>query len=106
MLYALLRFVFCLSTIIHFIPLRKLPESFPDPDLRSEAIIALEACAVRIGNRHIARLHAYELPVAFEIIVFGQDACADKFLLQSGYVIQKVFRRAASDVVNSVGRQR
>ena len=106
MLYALLRFVFCLSTIIHFIPLRKLPESFPDPDLRSEAIIALEACAVRIGDRHIAGLHANELPVAFEIIVLGQDACADKLLLKSGDVVQQVFGRAAADVINGVGRQR
>ena len=106
MLYALLRFVFCLSTIIHFIPLRKPPEPLPDSNLGSESIVAFQACTVCIGNRHIAGLHAYELPVAFEIIVFGQDACADKFLLQSGDVVQQVFWCAAADVIDSVGRQR
>ena len=93
-----------LSTIIHLIPLRKPPESFPDPDFRSKPIISFETCAVRVSDRNIARLHAHELSMAFEIIFFGQNPCTDKFLLQSGYVIQKVFRRAASDVVNSVGR--
>ena len=106
MLYALLRFVFCLSTIIHFIPLRKPPESFPNPDLRSEAIIALQACAVRIGDRHIAGLHAYELAVAFKIVVFRQDTRTNEFFLQGRNVVQQVFGRAAADVIDGVGRQR
>ena len=72
----------CLSTIINFIPLRELPESFADPDLRSEAIIALQAGTVCIGDRHIARLHAYELAVAFEIVILGQDTCANEFFLK------------------------
>ena len=96
----------CLSTIISFIPLRELPESFADPNLRSEAIIALKACAVRIGDRHIARLHAYELAVAFEIVILGQDTCANEFFLQGRNVVQQVFGSAAADVVDSVGRQR
>ena len=44
--------------------------------------------------------------MAFEIVVLGQDACADELLLQSGDVVQQVLGGAASDVVNSVGRQR
>ena len=74
-------FCFKWLTIIHLIPLRKPPESFPDPNLRSKAIIALQPCAVRIGDRHIAGLHAYELPVAFEIIVLRQDSRANEFFL-------------------------
>ena len=54
-----------LLSIIHFIPLRKSPESFQDPILRSEAIITFQAGAVRISDRNIAGLHAYELPVDF-----------------------------------------
>ena len=44
--------------------------------------------------------------MAFEIIVLGQDACADQFLLQSGDVVQQIFGRTAADVIDSVGRQR
>ena len=99
-------FCFKWLTIIHLIPLRKSPESFPDPNLRSKAIITLQASAVRIGDRHIAGLHAYELPVAFEIVVLGQYTRANEFLLQSGDVVQQVFGCAAADVVDSVGRQR
>ena len=74
-------FCFKWLTIIHLIPLRKPPESFPDPNLRSKAIVTLQTGAVRIGDRHIAGLHAYELPVAFEIIVLRQDSRANEFFL-------------------------
>ena len=96
----------CLSTIINFIPLRELPEPFPDPNLRSEAIITLQPSTVCIGNRHIAGLHAYELSVAFEIIVLGQDTCTNEFFLQGRNVVQQVFGGASADVVDGVGRQR
>ena len=41
-----------------------------------------------------------------KVVVFGQDAGADEFLLKGGDVVQKVFRCAAADVVDGVGRQR
>ena len=97
---------FCISAIIHFIPLRKPPESFPDPNLRSKSIVTFQPCAVRISDRHIAGLHAYELPVAFEIVVLGQDTSTNEFFLQGRNVVQQVFGSASADVVDSVGRQR
>ena len=96
----------CLSAIIHFVPFRKLSKSIPDPNLRSKSIVTFQPCAVRIGDRHIAGLHAYELPVAFEIIVLRQDTCTNEFFLQGRNVVQQVFGSAAADVVDSVGRQR
>ena len=95
--------IFYLSTIIHLIPLRKLPKPLPDPNLGSKSIVALEACAVRIGDRHIAGLHAYELPVAFEIVVLRQDTRTNEFFLQGRNVVQQVFGGASADVVDSVG---
>ena len=95
-----------LSTIIHLIPFCKLPKPLPDPDLGRESIVTFQACTVCIGDRHIAGLHAHELAVAFKIVVLGQDACTDKFLLQSGDVVQQVFRRTAADVKDCIGRQR
>ena len=95
-----------LSAIIHFVPFRKLPKPLPDSNLGSESIVALQSSAICIGNRHIAGLHAYELSVAFKVIVLGQNACTDEFLLQSGDVVQQVFGRAAADVIDGVGRQR
>ena len=44
--------------------------------------------------------------MTFEVVVLGQDACTDQFLLESGDVIQKILRCAATDIVNGVGRQR
>ena len=93
-------------TIVYLIPLRKLPKSFPDPNLGGKAVVAFEAGAVRIGGRYVAGLHADELPVAFEIKVLGQDACADEFLLESGDIVKQVLGCAAADVVDGVGRQR
>ena len=64
-------------SIVYLIPLRKLPKSFPDPNLGGKSVVMFEACAVCIGDRYVAGLHADELPVAFEIIVLGQDALDD-----------------------------
>ena len=71
-----------LSTVIYFIPLRKLPEPFPDPNLRSKPIIALQSSTVRVSDGNITRLHAYELPMTFEIVILGQDTRTNELFLE------------------------
>ena len=88
------------------IPLGEVAETFPDPDLRAEAVVALERAAVRVGDRHVAGLHADKLAMTCEVIVFWQNTGADQLLLKRGDVVQKVFGCAAADVVDGVGRQR
>ena len=68
--------------VISFIPHSKLPEPLPYSNLRAENVIALQAITICISNRNIAGLHADELTMAFEVVIFGQDTCANEFLLK------------------------
>ena len=88
------------------IPFCELVKSFSDPNLRAEAVVALERAAVRVGDRHVAGLHADKLAMTCEVIVFWQNTGADQLLLKRGDVVQKVFGCAAADVVDCVGQQR
>lgn len=98
-------FAFWLRFVVFLIPLRKLSQSFADADSRAEAVIGSEGGAVRVGNRHVAGLHADQLAMGGKVVVLGQNTGTDKLLLQRGDVIEEVFRRTAADVVDCVGRQ-
>ena len=59
-----------LNSIIFLIPLRELPESFPDPNFWRESIIPFQCSAVRIRHRHITWLHGHQLLVRVKVVIF------------------------------------
>lgn len=85
-------------------PLGKSPEAFPDADPGSKSVVPPQGSGVGVGHRDVAGLHADQFPMAFKIIVIGENACADKFFLQCADIVQKVFRLAAADVIDSIRR--
>ena len=86
--------------------MRELAQALPEGDFRREAEIALQGGRVRVGRRHIARLHGDELLVRLEIVVRRQDARRQQLLLQDLDEVQQVLRLAATDVVNRIRRHR
>ena len=94
-----------LFAVILFVPSCEIVQAFADGDGRGEAVVALEGFGVGVGDGDVARLHADELAVGREVIVRGEDAGADQFLLQGGDEVHQVLRLAAADVVDRVGRE-
>jgi len=91
--------------IILLIPPGKVSKSFADPDGGAEAVVFFETGAVGIGDRDVAGLHADQFAVSVKVVVPGEDAGADKLLLESGDIVQEVLGSAAADVIDGVGRQ-
>ena len=94
------------TSIIFFIPLRKLPQAIADSNLRCKSIISLKASAVRVSDRHITGLHTDKPSVAFKIIIFRQNVGTNQFFLQGRDVVEKVFGRSSANIVDCVRRQR
>ena len=57
--------------IVSFIPLRKLPESLPQCNLRRKPEITLQGGGISVGSRNIPRLHRNQLLVSLEVIILG-----------------------------------
>ena len=81
-------------------------ETFSYPDLRFEAVIALQSSAVSVGHRHIPVLHADQFPVSLEIVIGREHSRPDQFFLERGDIVQKVLRLTAADVIYRVRRNR
>lgn len=69
------------------IPLSKISQSFSQSYLGPKAKILLQSVYVRIGCRHVPRLHWHQLPAASEIKIRWQHFCTDQFLLQNIHFI-------------------
>lgn len=83
------------------VPFSKSAQTFTQRRARLKAKVALQRRSIRIGHRHIARLHRYELFVRLEVIISTQQ-----LLLQNRHKVQQVLRMAVADVVHLVRRQR
>ena len=84
------------------IPLGEFPQPFPYPDFRGEAVVPFQSAGVGVGDRHVTWLHAYQLPVGCEVVVWGEDAGTYQFLLQGADEVQEVFRLAATDIIDGI----
>ena len=93
----------CLPIVL-LIPLGELPQSFPQRNLRREAEIPLEGGGIGIGSGDVAGLHRHELLVGLEVVVGGEDAGADEFLLEDVDKVQQVLGLATADVVDGIRR--
>lgn len=89
-----------------FIPFGEGAEALADVDFRAEAVVPFEDGAVRVGDRHIARLHWHEGLMGVEVVIRRQDAGADELLLEGRDVVEEVLREASADVVDGVWRDR
>ena len=93
----------CLPIVL-LVPLRKLPQPFPQRDLRCKPEISFEGGSISIGRGDITRLHGHELLVGLEVVVRGEYAGADEFLLEDIDKLQQVLGLAAADVVDGIRR--
>ena len=93
----------CLPIVL-LIPLGKLPQPFPQRNLRREAEIPFEGGSIGIGGGDVAGLHRHEFLVGLEVVVGGEDAGADEFLLEDVDKVQQVLGLATADVVDGIRR--
>ena len=90
--------------IIFLIPLRKLPQPLPQRNLRRKSEIPFKRGGIGIGSRNVSGLHGHEFLMGIEVVVGGEHAGADEFLLEDIDEVQQVLGLAAADVVNGIGR--
>ena len=90
--------------IVFLIPLRKLPQPFPQRNLRRKPEIPFKRGCIGIGGRNISRLHGHEFLVGLEIVVRGENSRSDEFLLEDIDKVQQVLGLAAADVVDGIRR--
>ena len=93
---------FFLAMLILLIPLRELPQSFPQRRGGLKAEVLLQGGCIGVCDGYIAGLHRHEFFVRVEVIVCGQHACADQFFLEDGNKVQKVLGLVVADVVDFV----
>ena len=90
--------------IILLIPLRKLPQPLPERNLRRKPKISFERRRISIGRRNVSRLHGHEFFMGLEVVVRGEHAGSDKFLLEDIDKVQQILGLAAADVIDGIRR--
>lgn len=93
---------FFLAMLILLIPLRELPQSFPQRRGGLKAEVLLQGGCICVCDGYIAGLHWHKFFVRVEVIVCGQHACADQFFLEDGNKVQEVLGLVVADVVDFV----
>ena len=69
----------------------------------AEAEVAFERCGVGEGDGHVAGLHGHKFLVRLEVVVGGEDACADEFFLKDGDKVEQVLGRTVANVIDHIG---
>ena len=69
--------------IVLRVPLRELPEAFPQSDLGRKTKISFQGRGVSVGGGDVAGLHRDEFFVRFEIVVLREDAGAEEPTLRA-----------------------
>ena len=93
-------------TVVFFVPLRKLPQSFPQRNFRCKSEVTFKGGGIGIRRGDITWLHRDELFVGLEVEVCGKDTGTYQFFLQDIHEVEKIFWLAATNVVDGIGRDR
>ena len=62
----------CIMTYRKFYTIGEGAEALADVDFRAESVVPFEGAAVRVGDRHIARLHLHEGLMGVEVVIRSQ----------------------------------
>ena len=90
--------------IVFFVPFGKLPQPFPERNLRCKPEIPFKGRRIGIGGRNISRLHGHEFLMGLEVVVLGKDSSSHEFLLKDVDKVQQVLGLTAADVVDGIRR--
>ena len=88
--------------IVLLIPFRKLPQPLPKRNLRCKPEIPFKGGCIGIGSRNISRLHGHKFLMGLKVVVLGEHASSDEFLLEDVDEVQQVLGLAAADVVDGI----
>ena len=77
-------------------------EAFAQGDLRSKTEVTLKSGGIGVCGGYITWLHRNQFLVSLEVVVFGQDAGTEEFLLEDLHKVEEILRLAATYIIYSV----
>ena len=88
--------------IVFIVPFGELPQPLPECNLRRKSKIPFKRRRISICSRNISRLHRHEFLMGLEVVILGEHAGSDEFLLEDIDKVQQVLGLATADVVDGI----